>query len=89
MDFGLDQAATQFVCGGGWLLKDVDYHKDIIKSFNPDVIILQIGGNDSCRFNVRPESVADQLLELVSLLGTETGASYVISCDITRRALGR
>ena len=89
VDFGLDQIATQFVCGVGWLLKDVDYHKDIIKSFHPDVIILQIGGNDLCRFNVRPESVADQLLELASLLRTETGASYVILGHIIRRVLGR
>ena len=30
VDFGRDQIATQFVCGGGWLLRDVDYSKDII-----------------------------------------------------------
>lgn len=88
-DFGLEQITTHFVCGSGWLLADVKQQEENIMFCKPDIIVLQIGGNDLCRFGTLPESLADQLLEVASHLRIVTGAKSVIIGHITRRVIGR
>lgn len=45
-DFGLEQIDSTFICGGGWLLEDILHYENEIKAFKPQIIFLQIGGND-------------------------------------------
>lgn len=88
-DFGLEQIDSTFICGGGWLLEDILHYENEIKAFKPQIIFLQIGGNDLSRYGMKPETVADQLLQLASYLRSISGAHAVLVGHITRRVLGK
>jgi lysophospholipase L1-like esterase len=57
---------------------------DEIRSFHPDLIILQIGGNDLCKRNYSAMEVAHDITSLASELQFECNCSVLISQLIPR-----
>jgi lysophospholipase L1-like esterase len=70
---------------GGTLDRLADDHRfvDKLREFRPDIIVLQLGGNDLCNPTVRPEVFACRLVEWSeSLLKQFSFLGKVIVCEL-------
>ena len=58
---------------------------DRLAVFQPHIVILQIGGNDLCNPEVRPETLASQIIDFMTKLSTEYNVSQVLVCELFHR----
>ena len=64
-NFGLQQVALTYICGGGWSLNNICDNLDRIMDSHPDYLVVQAGSNYLARGTVQDSiKVADNLVEL-------------------------
>ena len=72
--------------GGRTVSKMLSFDLDKIKAFQPKVIILELGTNDSCVVGQRPESVGSDIEHLVQVLHDHCGAEFIMVCLVIYRS---
>ena len=63
-NFGLQQVALTYTCGGGWSLNNICNNLDKIADFQPDYLVLQAGSNDLARGTVQDSIITWPILWL-------------------------
>jgi len=83
-NFSLDSAVIRlYGVGGRTVAKVVAYDLDVVRSFKPDIVILQLGTNDLVA--QAPQTVGSSIEELVRLLHDDLGVQYIGVCQVLRR----
>ncbi|KAJ7394561.1 hypothetical protein OS493_000377 [Desmophyllum pertusum] len=88
-DLGLGHtcALRFFGTGGRTVPKTCLFDCETIKSFNPDVVILELGSNDLTAEDARPETVGSALADLVIHLFEVMNTSKIFVCQILHRTI--
>ena len=74
-----------FGIGGRTISKTRSFDCVAVKSFEPDVVILELGSNDLTPKDVRPETVGSDLADLVAHLFKVTNAKQIFVCQVLHR----
>ncbi|CAG2184538.1 unnamed protein product [Mytilus edulis] len=89
-DFGLDQAEVHCLGFGGGvistLIKDESRRLNgKLRSFRPEMVILQIGGNDIDQEDYHPQVYMESVKHFITKLQTEYQVQKVVLCEIFPR----
>ena len=87
-NLNLDQCVVQYYGVGGATVASLlhDFRlREKLEEFRPDVVILQIGGNDVCETNVGPETIACRIVDFSEKIGQFRSVKAVVTCELFPR----
>ena len=58
---------------------------NVIRDFQPKIIILQIGGNDICDNDLKPEKLACNIIDLMAALQEKYALELIVVCELFLR----
>lgn len=86
-NFGLRQAEVEALCKGGWKVTDVWREIDVLCVKSPEIVFLQIGGNDLSTRDAL--LVADDIFALAQHIQLASGARQVYIGKLFYRSTSR
>ena len=86
LHFGLENRANIRLhgIGGRTVAKLVAYDLDVVRTFRPDIVVLEIGTNDLAQ-GIPPETVGSSIDDLIKTLTETLGVAIVCVCHVIPR----